>query len=333
MEKEQKTYSEFRQMLFDMLSEQLPGDCRVERRTVRKNNAVEMEGFTITSDKSRIAPHFNIASYYQKYRNGQTAENLVQEMLCTYEEAMKKRKQEDFDFSFANCQDKIFIKLVSRERNQPELDNIPNISFLDLSIIFHILFSKEEEGICSVQITNKIVKDWGITTVSLLKLARKNTEVLFPKRMCSMYSMLHELLGKNFSLEMKSEYQEENSAEYEADGFGLMNTGEYEADGCGLMNNGADEPYVITNEMGINGATVILYPNMLEEIGEALRGDFYLLPSSIHEMIVLSAKSGFEKEELRQMVNDANETCVEREEILSDCVYYYSVADRTIRIL
>ena len=80
---------------------------------------------------------------------------------------------------------------------------------------------------------------------------------------------------------------------------------------------------VITNTLGVNGADVILYPDMLPSLANEYNTDFYVIPSSIHEVILVSAEDDSKLEEYRFLVRDVNEQFVDPEEILSDQVYYY----------
>ena len=83
------------------------------------------------------------------------------------------------------------------------------------------------------------------------------------------------------------------------------------------------EQYVLTNTAKINGATAILYPNLLQEIGEATQSNFFILPSSIHEVILMKDNGDMNAEELQRMVMEINRTQVAPEEVLSDEVYSY----------
>lgn len=83
------------------------------------------------------------------------------------------------------------------------------------------------------------------------------------------------------------------------------------------------EQYVLTNIAQINGATAILYPNLLQEIGEATQSNFFILPSSIHEVILMKDNGDMNAEELQRMVMEINRTQVAPEEVLSDEVYSY----------
>ena len=92
-----------------------------------------------------------------------------------------------------------------------------------------------------------------------------------------------------------------------------------------------DEPspmWVATVEGGLNGAAVICYPGFLDQAAETLGGDFYALPSSIHEMLLLPDDGSMELGELEEMVRSVNETEVAPEERLSDTVYHYDSQER-----
>lgn len=89
--------------------------------------------------------------------------------------------------------------------------------------------------------------------------------------------------------------------------------------------------YVLTNENKIYGAAVILYENVLEEYTEKLGGDILILPSSIHECIIVPV-DGVDVENMRALVKDANDTILEEGELLSYSVYKYCKDEKVMRI-
>ena len=89
--------------------------------------------------------------------------------------------------------------------------------------------------------------------------------------------------------------------------------------------------YVISNEQKVNGAASIIYSDALEKLSEKLGTDLYILPSSIHETIAISANFGT-PEELAQMVREVNATQVSQEEQLSDHVYKYDAKTKTLSL-
>ena len=76
------------------------------------------------------------------------------------------------------------------------------------------------------------------------------------------------------------------------------------------------------NSHKLNGASAILYPNTLKGLYNKI-GSFYILPSSIHEVICVPDKNA-NLEVLKSTVKDANKTVVSQEEKLSDNVYYFN---------
>lgn len=81
--------------------------------------------------------------------------------------------------------------------------------------------------------------------------------------------------------------------------------------------------YVATNEQCSLGAAVMRYPDFREKVRGMIRGDFYILPSSIHEVILVPESFGLETERMQEMVKEINQTGVAPEEVLSDSVYYF----------
>ena len=87
-----------------------------------------------------------------------------------------------------------------------------------------------------------------------------------------------------------------------------------------------EQMYVLSNSIKVNGASAVLDAKMMEDIAEKV-GDFYILPSSIHELLVVPVKSGMDVESLENMVCEVNATQVQLEERLSDHVYTYSLEE------
>lgn len=135
---------------------------------------------------------------------------------------------------------------------------------------------------------------WGSSEAELLEHAQKNTPEEMQFFMCSLQEMLCHMIGQ------ESNYEWDSSREMPL--------------------------YVLTNSQGMYGASCILYDGVLEQAAEQLGSDLYVLPSSIHEVILLPAKGeGINSvKALGEMVASVN--CsgnVADEEVLSDDVYYY----------
>ena len=100
-----------------------------------------------------------------------------------------------------------------------------------------------------------------------------------------------------------------------------------------LMLDGDAPMYVATNVQKVWGAGVILYDNLLKTFAEHIGGDFYILPSSTHEVLFVPAYVGFDAKSLKQMVKEVNATEVSEQEFLSNNIYYYSMDDDRMEIV
>ncbi len=185
-------------------------------------------------------------------------------------------------------QDRICFKLVNRKRNADRLEGMPHKDFLDLAIVFFVPVDMEGENIASVAVNNELASAWGLDADGLWELAKGNTERLFPESVSSMADFMAGLLGTGHGAEA-----------------GVPMT-------------------IVTNERKWNGAGVILYSGVLERISENIGKDLFILPSSVHEAIIIPDDGSSDEAALAEMVREINWTQVAEDEVLSDSVYRYS---------
>ncbi|MCH5266754.1 MAG: hypothetical protein J1E62_00305 [Lachnospiraceae bacterium] len=306
-----KNYEDFKNFMVEQVQKLVSYERRVEVHRVMKNNQLTLDSMVILSEGCSISPQFYLEHYYSRYQRGEKIEYLVREIIETYERTLTERDwSSQLDLSLEHCGEQIIYRLVSYEKNKELLEGTPYIPFLNLVITFHCLMMQDEHGIGSIRVSDALMEEWGLDHKSLFALAQENTMRKFPIRLRTLEQMLTELL------ESRGE-SPENIQKI----IGEMN---YESE---------IEPYVLTNEMGINGAAVVVYPGCLEMVGDSINNDFYLLPGSIHEMLVIPADTTLSVEEMRNMVVNVNRKCVEQDELLSDDVYFYSRSKGVMEVL
>ena len=93
--------------------------------------------------------------------------------------------------------------------------------------------------------------------------------------------------------------------------------------GGGALSQGG-KGIVVTNTRKVNGAAAILYPGILEQLSDMVQEDFYIFPSSIHEMIVFPCSAMSSDKAACRILHDANRCAVSEEDWLSDTLYIYS---------
>ena len=99
------------------------------------------------------------------------------------------------------------------------------------------------------------------------------------------------------------------------------------------MNDGmASQLYVASMPDMAYGAGIILYPDFMEKAAEQIDGDFYVLPSSVHEVLLLRDDGAISLNDLKEIVHSVNRTEVAYEDYLSDNVYHFDAAERKLEV-
>ena len=277
-------------------------DYKVLVQNVNKNNGLVLTGISILKKDCNIAPTIYLNQVFEQYQEGRTMESICREIIRVYEE---HAVHTDFDVSyvtdFAKVQNCICYKLINAEKNEALLTDVPHVMLEDLAIIFYILVSKDSEGTGTITVKNNMLSFWNVDADTLYQLALVNTQRLFRGTVRSMASVMTEILLHKLDEECAQEFYD--------------------------MMVGEDDMipmYICTNADKLNGAGVILYQGLLQEFADRVGSDFYILPSSIHETLLIPANSDMDIEYLRDMVRTVNRTEVAPDEILSDSVYYYN---------
>lgn len=268
---------------------------------VIKNNGCEMDGLVIMEKGKDIAPTIYLDSFYELYTNGENIKNIIRQIEVIYEQ---NKNNVTFDVNilkhFDTIKDKIVYKVVNYRSNEKLLEQVPHKRILDLAVVFYCLLDNEYGRSATALIYNNNLKNWNVTIDDVYKAALKNTPDLLHSKISSM-AALFEKCGVNV-----------------------------DGDEVDLKDYVPSDMYVLTNESKLNGAACILYENVLYDFAQKLGADLYILPSSVHEVILLPKLSMFEKDELVNMVKEVNTEGVAADEVLSDHVYEYNRTERLI---
>lgn len=300
-------YEIFKEVVADTFKDYLPEqyrsmDLRVE--SVNKVNRM-LDGITLVSARAdkNISPTVYINDMYDHYKLC----NDLKEAIRSGADRMVKAFSicpEMPKIELSEAKDNIVFQLVNTEQNREMLAGIPHREFQDLAVIYRWVVKVEADGIQSTMVRNSLAEQLGLNEEQLFKLAVENTRRKFPPCVKSMNEVICEMFVKDG---MPREVAE-------------MMIGEMPADK--MM-------YVISNDKGINGAISMLYEDKLHTLAMELESDLYILPSSVHEVIAVSAEMG-DPYELAEMVSEINMDQVALEERLSNQVYHY---DKDLRKL
>lgn len=303
-------YNQFVDDVKNCLRVKVEEEYEVKVNRVKKNNSVVLDGIVFFREGDSISPNIYLNSYYSRYMDGESMEVIANDILAVYEKSRKSvnEEYEGFDYSFESMKDKVIYRLINYNKNAGLLEEVPHIRFLDLAITFHCLVRQDVDGIGTIRITNEHLVEWDLTVKELMKLAEANTRRRFPIKISTMEQVIAELMKKDLAMMCPDEEYKE-----------MMDAMMAEM----LSQTSSPRMYIVSNEAGINGATAILYKDAIREFAEKMETDFFILPSSIHEVILVPYDESLSRKELKDMVMEVNSSQVAIEEVLSDKVYVY----------
>lgn len=239
-----------------------------------------------------------------------TAEDIANIAATVFQDALRNFKDLPVlpEMTRENVLESVVLQALSRKRNRQLLKAHPYVPFLDLAGVFRVPVGPyRRNSLSTMLITNQLMEKLELSVDELAEAARRNTVQKFGIEFQNAHRMaLCSLLRQPFVPES----------------FESMSMSE-----SGL--------YTLTTGIRINGAALMLVPDILEQIGEKAGMDYYILPSSIHELMIARDDGLVTAKMLKELVHDGNRTdaIVRQEDVLSDNVYFYSCAEKSLKIV
>ena len=301
---ERKTgFEEFVENVKDRIKDYLPGkyeDAVIEVSRHEKINESYL-GMCVWTGGNAASPILNLEMYYALCQGGLTGmEDVIRRMADIVQE-----NTIPVDLSlvtdYGRIKENLFIRVCDAGRNGELLKNIPHTRIDDLAVTYHILRSIDAGGMSSMTVTSQMMADLGITKEQLHQDAIENSPRLFPPMIENIGTMLRLFEMKAAGLE------EEDISEIRK-----------------TMDQDMQIPMlVVTNREQINGASALFYPGILDQVGEMMGEGYFILPSSVHEWIIVPDREGFDANEMQVMIMDANQNAVTPDIQLGDEAYHY----------
>ena len=304
------SYEVFKKVIAERIEDFMPPgyeNYKVKMSKMKKVNRT-LDCMNLMPPKDReikeptVIPNIYINEMYDEFKVCQDLNSVLTKIAAIIYNTDKFMRPDIPQLDFRGCTNAIVINLINTERNKELLEDIPHREVLDLSIIYRIMMHQERGEYATILVTNSLLKDIGMSEEELYLIAKENTAYIFPTTVKSMDEIFMEII------KFKTGGDEEHVKKI-----------------SNLIEK--TNMYVISNEIGINGAANMIFEEELFALAEKMGSNFFILPSSIHEVIAISDEIA-DYEHLTRMVSDVNNEVVRAEEILSDDVYYY---DREIR--
>lgn len=293
------------------LKESLETSYIIEIHQVIKNNGIKLDGLTIRKENENMSPNIYLNSYFDMYLMGKPINCIMEDIAKQYfmvrkDPGIKVDNLLDFDA----VREHIIIRLVNFEKNREVLENSPYKRFLDLAVTYRYMANHDEYGVASSLIRYDEFQHWGIDEDELYQIALLNTMREFPWHMESLAKVILDCLKKAIPEEERDEFDLEEL--------------ENEQENVNM--------YVLSNDSSLNGASCILYESVIKNFAKEQDANIVILPSSIHEVILVPEQDNTNIGFLQNLVIDANQSAVGLIDLLSNSIYYYQLDKDEITI-
>ncbi|WP_139197250.1 DUF5688 family protein [[Clostridium] fimetarium] len=307
MEEKEMTFEIFNKMVVDLIIKKTIGKYYLKINKVIKNNDCELTSITLLDSANKCVPCVYLENYFKPETTIADIPNIVEEIINTVENNQMTVQNFDWISQWKTAKEKISCKIVNTNRNEKLLESVPNRSYLNLSIIYYLDISDGCVNGESVQgtslVRNEQLKMWNVSENDLYEAAVEN--IIGSGTLKTMEQIMNEFL--------------DSGSEEELEDFDFTDDG----------NIGM---YVVSNKNRIYGAAVLLDLDFMVKLSKRFVSGFYILPSSIHELIIVPYSDEISVKELNEMVNQVNESEVSESDFLSNSVYFYDSTNKKILI-
>lgn len=299
----EKDYVQFLMDIKERVEACFAGCVTGEVCTSVKNNGVAVTGLLLKGEEEKVAPNFYLERQFVEWMRGLCTLEEVTEKICNaYRDEVKKNGNllSKISFEWEEFRRGVFLRLINKEKNKELLETIPYYDFLDLAVVYYFSVPISGDVMGTLVVTKEHMELLGITEEELNQAAKSNCQRFQPVKVRCMEDLLYDL-GRKIGVEVR------------------------EAKTCRPIL------FVMTNEKSMFGAVSMVFDEELERFSDRIGNSFYILPSSVHEVILVPDCKEFNVEYFANMVKEINETQVEATEVLSDSIYFYDKETKCIR--
>ena len=298
-------FDEFKEQLTADIMGRLGSDMEISFRKVDKMNE-SYEAITITPEGSNIGMNLNADRLYGEYEAGVAYDEVLDKAVSTVERALENMPGFDVDkfTDYEHMKKSLVMEVVSAETNAELLKTVPHKRMEDMAVVYRFMIDHHNGEQASILVTDRIIEQMGVTPEQLHEDALRNAPEVKPLVIQGMSEVLAEMVGPE-AAELMGIKPEEPEKE---------------------------QMYVASVPDKTHGASVIAYQDFMDKAAERAGGDFFILPSSIHELLIVPDTKEMDFRVLEGMVREVNETQVAPEDKLTDNVYHYDSKDKVFEL-
>ena len=279
-------------------------NCDIIIQKVVKNNGIILDAVSIYLEGEQVSPNIYLRPYYENYLMGKPLDFILAEIIFQYRNEKNESDICPVDFSdYTNIKDNLVIRVVNYELNKDMLKDCPHIKYLDLAVTFRYVIDENVYGLATIMITYKEYNNWETDIEEVFQTALFNTMHRYPWCMEPLSKLVFDTFDEKMMKKLSEDIVEELN--------NIRN--------CELGVN----IYILTNQSKAFGAGCLLYDNVIKNFAKVQGCNIYILPSSVHEVMLVPEDDETDPEFLKNLLSDANKSSVGLIDLLSDNIYYY----------
>ena len=294
-------FNEFQNQILQEVKDRMWG-VQVEIRPVEKLQGESYTGLSIQPNDSPMAATLNLDTVYnQMVDQGKSFQEVADDLITHAADIIVDMPKIDVNdiTNYDQMKNTLVVQVIPTDRNAEMLADIPHKNIEDMSLVYRMQIDQNENGTSSVLITNAMLENYGVTVDQLHQDAMDAAVINNPATFRSMQEVLSDLMGMPADL---------------------------------MPPMDGPQMYVASVENSLNGAGVIAYPDFMNQVAEQVGGDFFVLPSSVHEVLVVPDDGSIDRHDLESMVREVNASEVLPKDQLSDNVYHYDSQDQVFEL-
>ena len=292
-------YENFKEQFVEDVKEKLyeqGTEVDITVNTVNKLNE-SYEAMTVKPEGSNIGVNIGIDKFYGARQDGISYDDVVDKAVKAISDGFLNQPQIDVASltDYDQMKDKLVMEVVSAETNKEMLEDVPHQNIEDMAVVYRFVLNSDDEGRASILATNQMIENMGVTPEQLHADALENAPRIKPAEIKGMGEVLAEMMGVE-----------------QAEMMGLY-----------PVRPEDEQIFVASVPDKVHGAGVLAYQDFMDQAAERAGGDFYILPSSIHEIFIVPDNGKMGLSDLENMVKEVNATQVAPADKLTDNVYHY----------
>ena len=297
-ERNEMDYETFKQEFAEDIKEKVSqkgyGEVETSFHNIEKTNQ-NYEAISVVPAGGNIGVNYNIENAFASYEHSGDYEGVLARATGAIASGLDQVPVVNVNalMNYEIMKEKLSVEVISAEVNEELLAKVPHDRIEDLAVVYRFIMESNEDGRASILVNNDLIERMGVTHEQLRADALENSPEIRPAVIQGMNEVMKEMMGPE-AYEM-----------------------------FGIPDDTEEMMFIATVPDKNSGAGVLAYQDFMDQAAEKIGGDFFILPSSIHEILLVPDDGQKGADELKAMVMDVNATQVSPEERLSDNVYHY----------